>query len=78
MRYGWIVALALLAAAPAMAEDDNDVSMNTVAGIQRQAYRIYPWMRQSEARERWIADRISEMEDRRRGMAATVRITPTH
>jgi hypothetical protein len=48
--------------------------MSTEAGIRAQAYRIFPWGRQSQQRELWIADRMSEQLDRQAGNSYSVRV----
>ena len=44
------------------------------AKIRAQALKSYPWGRQSQQRELWIADRLSEALDRRAGHSYSVRI----
>ena len=48
--------------------------MSTEAGIRAQADRIYPWASQSEQRELWIANRMSEQLDRQYGNSYSLRI----
>jgi hypothetical protein len=48
--------------------------MSTEAGIRAQAYRIFPRGRQSQQRELWIADRMSEQLDRQAGNSYSVRV----
>jgi hypothetical protein len=49
-------------------------NMNTELGIRAQALRIYPWASQSEQRELWIANRMSEQLDREAGNSYSVRV----
>jgi hypothetical protein len=53
---------------------DPKYNMSTEAGIRAQATRIYPWASQSEQRELWIADRMSEHLDREAGNSYSVRV----
>jgi hypothetical protein len=44
------------------------------ARIRAQALRIFPWTIQSEQREQWIADRLSEQLDRQAARSYAVQI----
>jgi hypothetical protein len=44
------------------------------ARIRAQALRIFPWTMQSEQRELWIADRLSEQLDRQSARSYAVQI----
>ena len=44
------------------------------ARIRAQALRIFPWTMQSEQRELWIADRLSEQLDRQATRSYAVQI----
>ncbi len=55
-------------------EAANQLTASMEAGIRVQALKIYPWMSQSQQRELWIADRMSEQLDRQAGNSYTVRV----
>jgi hypothetical protein len=57
-----------------MPPPEPEYNMNTERGIRAQAERIYPWASQSEQRELWVADRMSEQLDREAGKSYTIRV----
>jgi len=60
--------------APKSKPTQPNYEMSTEAGIRAQADRIYPWASQSEQRELWIANRMSEQWDRQYGNSYSLRI----
>jgi hypothetical protein len=48
--------------------------LGTEAGIRAQADRIFPFVSQTPQREMWIANHMSEQQDRQRGNSLSIRV----